>query len=129
MLCSSRNLLRILQCVANRNMELLSTTPPSPLLLFQAVCNLVSCPDSQLAAVEAGAVPCLRQLAKLGVPEIEVSFSQHYEPYLPPHQLWNIIFYVLTFQLSLFQNDSRVKSSPSPPAKSSSTAQILSIPS
>lgn len=41
--------------------------------IFQAVCNLVSCPDSQLAAVEAGAVPCLRQLAKLGVPEIEVS--------------------------------------------------------
>lgn len=38
----------------------------------QAVCNLVSCPDSQLASVEAGAVPCLRQLAKLGVPEIEV---------------------------------------------------------
>lgn len=39
------------------------------------MCNLVSCPDSQLAAVEAGAVPCLRQLAKLGVPEIEVSFN------------------------------------------------------
>lgn len=50
-------------------------TYPAPLspLFFQAVCNLVSCPDSQLAAVEAGAVPCLRQLAKLGVPEIEVS--------------------------------------------------------
>lgn len=39
----------------------------------KAVCNLVSCSDSQLAAVEAGAVPCLRQLAKLGVPEIEVN--------------------------------------------------------
>ncbi|CAM9289078.1 unnamed protein product, partial [Laminaria digitata] len=41
----------------------------------KAVCNLVSCPDSQLAAVEAGAVPCLRQLAKLGVPEIEASIA------------------------------------------------------
>lgn len=39
------------------------------------MCNLVSCADSQLAAVEAGAVPCLRQLAKLGVPEIEVNLA------------------------------------------------------
>lgn len=52
----------------------LTRRPPNHLQnIFQAVCNLVSCPDSQLAAVEAGAVPCLRQLAKLGVPEIEVS--------------------------------------------------------
>lgn len=45
----------------------------TPLCVAQAVCNLVCCPDSQLAAVKAGAVPCLRQLAKLGVPEIEVT--------------------------------------------------------
>lgn len=59
-----------------KKIEPLGTTsnhPPPHALVFQAVCNLVSCPDSQLAAVEAGAVPCLRQLAKLGVPEIEVS--------------------------------------------------------
>ncbi|CAM9672074.1 unnamed protein product, partial [Choristocarpus tenellus] len=42
----------------------------------KAVCNLVSCADSQLAAVEAGAVACLCQLAKLGVSEMEASTAE-----------------------------------------------------
>ncbi|CAM9447883.1 unnamed protein product, partial [Hapterophycus canaliculatus] len=52
-----------------------STDQGTKVICGKAVCNLVSCPDSQLEAVEAGAVPCLRQLAKLGVPEIEASIA------------------------------------------------------
>lgn len=70
-------------CVCNQSTNLLYfsnhefASSVLRLMFTQAVCNLVSCPDSQLAAVEAGAVPCLRQLAKLGVPEIEVSYPQY----------------------------------------------------
>ncbi|CAM9151716.1 unnamed protein product, partial [Ectocarpus sp. 13 AM-2016] len=52
-----------------------STDQGTQVICGKAVCNLVSCPDSQLSAVGAGAVPCLRQLAKLGVSEIEASIA------------------------------------------------------
>ncbi|CAM9227651.1 unnamed protein product [Discosporangium mesarthrocarpum] len=53
-----------------------STDQGTKVICGKAVCNLVSCADSQLSAVAAGAIPCLRQLAKLGVPEIEASIAQ-----------------------------------------------------
>ena len=73
--CLLRALIDVIHALCNFVSSVLA-----PIDVAQAVCNLVSCPDSQLAAVEAGAVPCLRQLAKLGVPEIEVSC--HQEPQL-----------------------------------------------
>ncbi|CAM9243379.1 unnamed protein product [Ascophyllum nodosum] len=41
----------------------------------KAVCNLVCCLESQLAAIKAGAIACLKQLVELGVPEVEAAVA------------------------------------------------------
>ena len=48
----------------------------APTRAVQAVCNLVCCLESQLAAIKAGAIACLKQLVELGVPEVEVTRHQ-----------------------------------------------------